>query len=333
LLSQSTVKNDIGARFDGFVFSMKKVNYFFFGFIFAAMLFRSQAVFADQGLAGFSINPFIQNIDIQKDQTGVPFSVAVTNNTGSQVNLDVSVLDFGTLDESGGVAFLGSSDNAKYSLASWITLSANTLVLAPQQSQTLTGSIKNDDSLSPGGHYGAVMFKIQDDSNANADQNDHVAFNPSFASLLFVRKIGGETYGLHLDSEQVAKNLFSLPDSITLRFQNTGNVHVTPRGDVELSDPLGRLVAKSFINEQSGIILPETSRVFPEKFLSIAPAFLPGRYTLKTNYRYDGLDIFSDSSQTFLLVPPLFILAVVILLLVLVAMGYVLAKKKRKTNG
>ena len=222
---------------------MKKTTYFLFSFMFSAMLFQGQAAFAADAGSGFSINPFYQTIDVQKDQASVPFSVEVTNNTGAAGIFRVSVLDFGTLNESGGVAFLGSSDNLKYGLASWVSLQNDTLVLDPGETKTVSGTIENKESLSPGGHYGAVFFKIEDNSSAAADQNDQVAFNPSFASLLFVRKVGGEAYGLHLDSENIAKNMFSLPDSVKLRFQNTGNVHVTPRGSVEISDPLGRLIA------------------------------------------------------------------------------------------
>lgn len=256
---------------------------------------------------GFSISPFFQEISIGKDQTSAPFSVAVRNTTNAPVVFRLSVLDFGTLDESGGVAFLGASDNLKYSLASWVSLPDDTLVLPPGEARTVTGAIENRESLSPGGHYGALFFKIEEDGGGDSSQK--IAFDPSFASLLFVRKIGGETYGLNLNRIDFPVNRFTVPDALKLRFQNTGNVHVTPRGTAEVTDPLGRLVLKSVVNGESGIVLPESFRVFPGKFFPVAPLLVPGRYILSVAYRYDGRDDFVTERRSFVLIPPLFLLA------------------------
>jgi len=285
----------------------KKVFFLFLFLTGIAFLMPRISVRAQENQSGFLISPFSQEVTIARDQTSIPFSIDVKNTTGSPAVFRISVLDFGTLDESGGVAFLGSSDNLKYSLASWVTLSNDTLVLAPGETEKVTGTIDNKESLSPGGHYGAVFFKIEDSESMQSGEQSPVAFDPSFASLLFVRKNGGEVYGLDLNRTDFTPGLFSLPDTIRERFQNTGNVHVFPRGTAEVTDPFGRLVSKSIINTESGIILPESFRLFPGTFFSVAPVFVPGRYTLSVNYRYDGkIDVVSRRS-TFILVPPPFI--------------------------
>ncbi|MDR3583242.1 MAG: hypothetical protein P4L62_02700 [Candidatus Pacebacteria bacterium] len=281
--------------------------------------------------SGFSITPFYQSIDLKKDQASAPFTINVKNTTAAPAVFRVSVLDFGTLDESGGVAFLGASDNLKYGLASWVNLSNDTLVLAPGEERQVDGTIENRESLSPGGHYGAVFFKIDDNGGNTADsQSDSIAFDPSLASLLFVRKTGGETYGLNLDSFEASKNIFTLPDQIRLRFQNTGNVHVVPRGTVEIFDPTGRMVAKSIINSESGIILPETFRLFPSKFMPISFAYLPGRYTMAIDYRYDGQDNFTTRKTIFFFVPLNFVGLVVLVIGLMVAVHVIHKKKKIK---
>lgn len=298
---------------------MKKIGFYFCLLFFSFTLYSNPAR-AQDASPGFSINPFFQNISIQTGQERMPFSVKIKNTTSSSAVFRVTVLDFGTLDESGGVAFLGSSDNLKYGLASWVSLPNDTLVLASGEEQIVNGTIENKESLSPGGHYGAVFFKIEDNSgNVADDKKDKIAFNPSLASLLFVRKTGGEIYSFNLNSFDFAKNIFSLPDQIKLRFRNTGNVHIIPRGTAEIIDPLGRQISKSIINGESGMILPETFRVFPAKFMSLAPVFIPGRYTMLIAYRYDGKEDFASERSSFFLIPPMFILSLI--LLVVLALG------------
>ena len=282
---------------------------------------------AQETQAGFSITPFYQNIDIGQDQSSVPFSINVKNNTNVPAVFRISVLDFGTLNESGGVAFLGSSDNLKYGLASWVSLSNDTLVLAPGEDSQVKGMIENRESLSPGGHYGAVFFKI-DDNGAVEDNKKSIAFDPSFASLLFVRKTGGEIVGLKMDSFDMVKSIFALPNQIKIRFQNTGNVHVVPRGTVEIFDPWGRLVSKSVINSESGIILPETFRVFGSKFMPVAASIFPGKYTLVSNYRYDGKNDFTTEKINFFLLPLNFVLIISLIIVLSISVGIIYRNKK-----
>jgi hypothetical protein len=123
-----------------------------------------------------------------------------------------------------------------------------------------------------------------------------------------------------------------MPDAIQLRFQNTGNVHVTPRGTVKISDPLGRVIESGIINQQSSIELPETFRLFPTKLADLSSAFIPGRYNLNIAYRYDGKDDFSYASSSFFLIPPLFIVLLVIFVLLIAFLAYIYFKKKKKSS-
>ena len=76
-------------------------------------------------------------------------------------------MDFGSLDASGGVAFLGASDNLahKYALASWMRPEKDAVFLDAGETETLKIVIENRESLSPGGHYGAVLFQVSHDEN------------------------------------------------------------------------------------------------------------------------------------------------------------------------
>lgn len=296
------------------MFTKSKI-FFLFSLLALAGFLKIDPISAQAKNSGFSINPYFQDITLAKDQSAAPFQLEVENNSDTPTALRLSVLDFGALDESGGVAFLGTTGNPeqKYGLASWVNLENDTLVIDPGEKKTVEGTIQNKESLSPGGHYGAIFFRSEKSSDASINDQNNVNLDPSFASLLFVRKIGGEIYGLQLSDESAKSNLFLLPDTTKLRFQNTGNVHVTPRGIVEISDPLGRIVSRGIINSESGIILPETFRVFPAPMRLLTLAFVPGKYKISIAYRYDGQDNFFGRNFNFFFVPPAF-LAIVLLL-------------------
>jgi len=301
------------------------------------ILFLSLGAFAkncqaeDQNIAkGFSVNPFFQEVTLEKDQTESIFNVEIANNTENVAVLKLSVVDFGALDETGGVAFLGDSKNLtnKYGLVSWISLEKDGLVINPGEKQSVKVTIQNKESLRPGGHYAAILAKLDAGENNSDSESSKVALNPSFSSLIFARKIGGEIYGLNLKDQDVTRGIVGLPASVRLRFQNTGNVHIVPRGLASLTDPLGREVARGIINQESALILPETFRVFPTKMREIATAFIPGRYKLSVDYRYDGSDNFTTEQQNIFVIPVIDVW--VILIIITIIYAYFKIKKRRK---
>lgn len=298
--------------------------------LFALALFlKSQFVFAQENGEGFSITPFFQEIILERDQKETVFFLTVENTTNAPAIFRVSVLDFGALDESGGVAFLGASDpERKYGLASWISLEKDALVLNPGEKQNIRVAVENKESLSPGGHYAAIFLKMEPDKAPAGENASSVAFNQSLASLVFTRKLGGEIYGLEFKGQEMQKQLLQNPAGTKLRFQNTGNVHIVPRGIVKVVDPFGREVLRGIINSGSAIILPETFRVFPVSLKKIAPILFPGRYAVSVEYRYDGKDDFAVEKFKFNFIPASFF-ATLLIIFSLFA-GYVWLRKRKK---
>lgn len=300
---------------------IKKINFalvvtgIFFSLILVSENCLAQVQEQDRG---FSMSPFFKEIYLEKDQSQENFALEISNDTSYAAIFKLSVLDFGALDESGGVAFLGSSEDLKnkYALASWLSLEKDEISLNSGEKQLLKVMIQNKESLSPGGHYGAVMAKMEIDDSGTGSESSIVAINQSFASLIFVRKIGGEIYNLNLKEQEIEKNLLSLPINVRLRFQNTGNVHATPRGIVKISDPIGREISTGIINGESAIILPETFRKFPTELKNVAVAFIPGKYKVSVSFRFDGKDDFMTQENYFYFFP--FKISIVVLVLVVI---------------
>ena len=300
------------------------------GVFLLSVLFPATPLSAQESPNGLTVSPAFQEIvldqkDIQKD-----FFVSLSNTSQGTVILRVAKYDFGTLDESGGVAFLGASNDLekKYALASWMFPEKDILTLGPGETQKILVTVENSDTLGPGGHYGALTFSVEDASRSVLGR-EGVAVNQLFSTLVFVKKIGGEKYNLELKNVDYQSNLFRFQNRTHLHFLNGGNVHLVPRGTVRVFDPFERMVARGIINEQSALILPESSRVYSFSLENIARSFVPGWYTMEISYRYDGKDDFVKTSLRFISIPPV---ATVGLLSSAVIFGWYGVKRRRRIN-
>ena len=296
------------------IYSMYVLRIVFIAVALAGFWMYPSYASADDGEKGIAVSPMFQEVVLHQNDEGRTFSITASNTTDAFVTLRLSVVDFGSLDESGGVAFLGAQENLEkhYRIASWIRLDRDALVLGSGESQEVSVTLENRETLSPGGHYGAIIFQVERNSSDMMpyDGKPTIAISQSFASLIFAKKMGGEVYGLELKSMDVQKNTFRLPESIALRFRNTGNVHAVPRGTVAITDPLGHTVRKGIINEESSIVLPETYRSYIVRPAALMIASVPGYYTITAQYRYDGKTDATTQSIRFLYVPWFEIVAV-----------------------
>ncbi len=255
------------------------------------LLLPSQSVQAES-TDGIVVSPPFQQVTIA-DAPSTAFSVVLTNRTSQPQTISVSSIDFKSLDESGGVAFLGSEITTlerKYGLAKWLTLETGSLTIPAFSSKKIGMSIENRPDLAPGGHYAAAVFKVETGGTSQASNS--VAIKQVVASLIFAKKIGGEHYDLKLVNAETPKNWGGKNQNVMLRFYNPGNVHVVPRGIVSLVDANGRVLSRGIINQESGIVLPESHRIYPT-VLTHVPTLKPGKYKLVVKYRYDGISNFA----------------------------------------
>lgn len=315
----------------------QKVKLPFLAFLFAGMLLLvSSHVLATSrskpATKGITLSPFQQQISIAPDDVSRNFELRYTNNTAGLQELNLSARDFGTLNDTGGILLEGNSNyTQKYGLSSWIKLGTDTVVLKTGETRSVPVTIENRATLAPGGHYGAVVASV---NSLKDETGNRVVINQQLLSLILVNKVGGEHYDLRLKSISQNGNWLHLPNTIRLRFQNPGNVHVVPRGEVKLKSPAGKVLAKGIINSESAFVLPES---FRELYVTLKPVggntlSLPGVYHVDVEYRYDGIDRIATRSYA-----AKYINLVLCLLLVIVALAAAwqinryLRRKKRRT--
>lgn len=244
---------------------------------------------------GITISPSQKEITLSSGLLVASTTVTLTNNTAAGIVGTVKILDFKTLDDTGGLLFSQAGVSlSKYGLANWMTLpNGTTINILSGKSVDIPVHIDNRADLSPGGHYGAVVVTLG--APPATGTSNKATFKQELVSLLFIKKLGGEIYSLQLQS-LIADSQNHMPSTVTTRFKNSGNVHVVPRGYVTVTDNSGKVLAKGTINPDSTLVLPGTTRQLATTLQPIATSHQTGHYKVTAYYRYDDQQSFTISS-------------------------------------
>jgi hypothetical protein len=194
-------------------------------------------------------------------------------------------------------------------------------------------NIVNTNTLSPGGHYGAVLFKVAALGQSLSQSSQRIAINEVLVSLIFLSTEGQGVYHLGLNIPKQSIAWASLPSNFSLLFQNQGNVQTTPRGYLNVEGPFNRQISKNIINPNSNLILPGTSRQLSVTTQSIHHAILPGIYTVSVYYGYPGQVGYTVAHTRIIYVDIYAVIAVIFaILLFYVAISKIVMYERRHTK-
>lgn len=268
-----------------------------------AVIAGSHSATAAPAGSNITVRPFLQDIKIGQNDASEQFDLIITNDSAFRQVFHLSTVNFGSLNDTGGLVFEGANVKnltSKYGLSKWIRLDKNDIFLDGGQQATVKVTILNDSSLSPGAHYAAIITTASKPV-AKAGQ---LTITPKVSTLVFATKLGGEVYDIHLQSLSHNGNMFRLPDQANLSIKSTGNTYIVPRGVVTLKQG-GVQKAKGIINSQSAYVLPQMTRDFNVPLVptaGIKHGFVFTKYTLQADYRYDGVSQFATKSQNYTVV-------------------------------
>jgi hypothetical protein len=290
--------------------------------VLAAVSFAIQTVPA-YAATGLSVGPFLQEVDLAKGQAESSFEITLGNNTQYVLPMLVSVVDFGAADDNGGVNFLPKVDDLthKYGLASWMHTEKSNLIMQPHSAQQIKVVVDNKDSMSPGGHYGAVIFQL-DKTQLDPHQSE-VSFLKAVSTLVLAKKGDGGKAELTYSGTTWDGAPFALPSSIRVKLYNTGNIHTTPSGDVTLVGTLGQTVSIDKLNPGNSIVLPESLRTYPVDISQSPLQLIPGWATLNIRYRVDANSPYVAKTERFFVFSPwTVVLLIVLIILIILSINY-----------
>jgi hypothetical protein len=256
-------------------------NLFFFYFSIFLFSYFSIATASGAESGGFSltVSPALFQLSLTPGES-LSSSINVINNNPYAVDLYASSMNFEVKGEEGRGNFIPLSGNAttSYSLASWLIVPKEPIHILAEKTGVIPFTLHIPKDAEPGGHYGAILTGNQ--PNVKTDGN--VVKISSSISTLFLVKVNGEMiekggireFSLDKDFYQEPKVKF------TLRFENKGNVHLIPRGEIAIYNMWGKERGKILVNQDSdfGNVLPMSIRKFAFEWTGESNFFEVGRY-------------------------------------------------------
>jgi hypothetical protein len=234
-----------------------------FIFILLFIVIPFSHVCADDGLRLSITPPLIKN-NVSPGQLWKS-SVKLVNNNNQEINVYVEVQDFKSGTENGTVEFLPpASKNAEKDmsmLSSWIIVEPRPIEIPPQSSVDIPFLIDVPATAGPGGHYAAILAGTRPPEGTAGGSS--IKVSSLLGSLILLNVKGDVKEQGQILSFSSEKGVYQKPEvNFNVRFQNTGNVHIQPQGEIRVYNWLNQDKGFMTLNRDSdfGNVLPGGTR-------------------------------------------------------------------------
>ncbi len=208
-------------------------------------------------------------------------------------------------------------------LAEWITVPSDPVVIPAQATAEVPIQVNIPDDAAPGGHYAAIMVGTRPPVETSNESQVQTA---QFVTSLFFVRIAGDVIEAG-DIREFTTNTRVVQDpeiELLMRFENTGNVHVQPQGDIKIFNMWGKERGIIPINHQThfGNVLPSSIRKFSFTWKGDTSLYDIGRYRAVATLGYgDDGKKFVTSTTYFWVIPYTTIALSLIVLFVTLKIG------------
>lgn len=258
------------------------------------------AVQAEESGMSLTIAPPLFQINLQPGETWVS-SIAVVNNNPYNLTLFADPVLFKPSGESGSPVFISHPDGEgpdTSTLAGWITVPQGALEVVREQTYNMPLTISVPQDAAPGGHYAAVL--IGNHAPEGSSEGSNVSVTGSIAALIFLSVSGDVIEKGRIRDFVTEKSLYETAQAtLSLRFENQGNVHLLPQGNIVIYNMFGKVRGTIPVNHHKdyGNVLPESIRKFSFTWESDAGVWDIGRYRAEATIGY-GKDMKQSALAT-----------------------------------
>lgn len=260
-------------------------------FVFLILVFFFPANSFAQSSQILSVTPPLFQISVEPGDLWQSM-VKVVNSNPYPITVYAEVVNFSPKGEEGQGKFVPIFNGGQEgtTLAEWIDVIGGPYIIPAEQSKEVPFIVQVPDNAAPGGHFAAILIGTQP-----LDSDDEVLVQTSqvVTSLFFVRIAGDIVEKANIRQFSVENWFVETPSSeFILRFENKGNVHIQPRGDITIYNMWGKERGVIPINKQThfGNVLPESVREFYFRWEGERSFTDIGRYSAEVvlSYGEDG---------------------------------------------
>lgn len=258
-----------------------------------------------QGALSVTVTPPLIQLTIGRGETWAS-SLKVVNTNPYEVTYYAQVMDFSAEGEGGAASLSPVVGGASIGLASWVSVPAEPIIVPPGSSAEVPFTVNIPRGASPGGHYAAILVGTQPPQVASGGAS--VAVSTLVSSLLFVRIEGDVVERGRIREFRTERELYQKSEALfSLRFENTGNTHLLPRGLITIYNMWGKERGVLPINESSsfGNVLPQSIRKFEFSWQGDMTVSDIGRYSAVATLSYGDGGKQSASATTYFWVVPI----------------------------
>ncbi len=210
---------------------------------------------------------------------------------------------------------INTNETKNTTLGEWMKISSEAIVVPKQQTVTIPISVAVPADATPGGHYAAVLVGTK--PTTNEPEGESSVQTAQFVTSLFFIRVAGDVIESGDIREFTTSHTIMEKAGTTfdLRFENKGNVHLRPQGNINVYNMWGNLRGEIPINYQTrfGNVLPNSVRKFSFDWQSNTSLFDIGRYKAVATVGYgDESKQFATSTTYFWVFPYKVILVVVV---------------------
>jgi len=281
-------------------------------------------------LGDYVVGPGRIELSLRPGETVTDY-IVVSNRISDDRIFNLTVEDIaGTVDGSQNVVLLGDVDGP-YTLRNYVSFASDSFPLNLNERARVPVTISVPTNAEPGGYYGTILVNTIQVSEQTETQSARSPIRTRLGVLLFITvqgeaEVSGEVVGF---STKNNKSFFSKgPIPFALTFQNSGNIHLNPYGELRISNILGEEVG--YVTLDPWFVLPNALRV---RDITWDRERLLGRYTVTASINRGYQDIIDTQSFTIWVVPWQLLLIIFVTILILNLIWYWLRKNfefKRK---
>jgi hypothetical protein len=217
-------------------------------------------------------------------------SIRVVNANSGGLPVTASVSGFEAADDEGHGTFipLSSVANDPDALANWITLPQPSVNVPQDGEADIPFSISVPQNAAPGGHYAAILIGTGS-GNASGTAGSHVGVSSYISALIFITVSGNINEEGNIQEFSVDRAWYQDPNvNFSIRFANTGNVHVRPSGEIQIYNAFGKEQGTIPVNQNGylGYVLPSSTRLFTASWQGPTSIWDIGQYTAVITLAY-----------------------------------------------